>query len=349
MTEEHGPFVSIVVPFHNSAEKCRPLLRVLGEIRPEDDVELIFVDDGSTDGTKTILRNFAAASRLKTIIVERDNGGPGAARNSGFDRSSGHYVWFVDSDDIIDLRAVEIGKRGGWDVDVVAWDYHHPHPGISCPIPSGPHDTRDGPARPEEFETIVAKWFSRSFLLRTGLRFPENCVYEATPIEDFVLPLLIETYFKSDFRAYEVIAGQSVTRGGNDPRRFDRLRTITLGMEFARRAKLDPEICERFDAAFTRLFLWYSLRLSALPGRSWMSAIRVMRQYRDEARRFSIAQNPFDLYSGRARSRMVMRLLWALSFLMPSQQEYFGRLRAKAWPHELEWRLPEMPSRWMRT
>ena len=348
MTEEHGPFVSIVVPFHNSAEKSRPLLRVLGEIRPQDDVELVFVDDGSTDGTRAILRNFAAGSKCKTTIVERDNGGPGAARNSGLDRASGRYVWFVDSDDIVDLRAVGIGKHGGYDVDVVAWNYHHPHPGIACPIPSGPHDTRDAPTRPEEFETVVAKWFSRSFLLRTGLRFPENCVYEATPIEDFVLPFLVESYFKSDFRAYEVIAGQSVTRGGSDPRRFDRLKTITLGMKFARQAKLDPRVSERFDAAFIRLFLWYSLRLSGLPGRSWMSAIRVVRQYRNEARRFGIALNPFDLYSGRARSRTVMRLLWALSFLMPSQKGYFGRLRAKAWPHELEWKPPEMPSRWRR-
>jgi glycosyltransferase involved in cell wall biosynthesis len=341
-----APFVSIVVPFHDSAAKCGPLLEILRRIGPNDAIELIFVDDGSTDETPTMLRDFAAASRCKTTIVERANGGPGAARNSGLDRATGRYVWFVDSDDAIDLRAVEIAKRSAWDVDVVAWDYHHPHPGIACPIQSGPHDTRDAPAHPEEFETIVAKWFSRDFLQRTGIRFPENCVYEATPIEDFVLPFLVQTYFKSDFEAYRVITGQSVTRGRADPRRFDRLKTIVLGMEFARQAKLDPELRERFDAAFVRLFLWYSLRLSPIPSGSWLSAARVMRQYRDVAKRFCVSLDPFDLYGGRARSRIVMRLLWALSFLLPSQRRHFERLRAAAWSQELQWIRPEMPARW---
>jgi glycosyltransferase involved in cell wall biosynthesis len=341
------PFVSIVVPFHNSAAKCRPLLDVL-RLAPEDDVELILVDDGSTDGTPAILRNFAEAPGCKTTIVERPNGGPGAARNTGLERATGHYVWFVDSDDVIDLQAIEIARRARWDFDVIAWEYHHPHPGIACPISPGPHDTGNAPARPEEFETIVAKWFSRDFLRRTGLRFPENCVYEATPIEDFVLPFLVETYFKSNFEAYRVIIGQSVTRGGTDPRRFDRLKTIVIGMEFARRAKIDPELRERFDAAFVRLFLWYSLRLSTFPSGSWMSAARVMRQYRDEAKGFGISLDPFDLYRGKARSRIVMRLLWMLSFLLPSQRRHLKRLRAKAWSRELQWIPPEMPDRWRR-
>ena len=75
-----SPFLSIIVPVHNSAEKCRPLLGVLRELRPEDDVELIFVDDGSTDGTVVVLREFQASAKCPVIVVERENGGPGAAR-----------------------------------------------------------------------------------------------------------------------------------------------------------------------------------------------------------------------------------------------------------------------------
>lgn len=348
MATDPAPFLSIVVPFHNSAAKCPPLLDVLRDLGPEHDAELILVDDGSSDRTPTILRDFAQASRCRTTIIERANGGPGAARNSGLERSSGRYVWFVDSDDLIDLRAIEIARREKWNVDVIAWDFHHPHPSIACPIPAGPHDTRNAPARPEEFETIVAKWFSGDFLRRTGFRFPENCIYEATPIEDFVLPFLVETYFKSDFQAYEITTGPSVTRGGRTPRRFDRLRTIPIGMDFARQANLHPNVREQFDTAFVRLFLWYSLRLSKCPGRSWLDAARVMRRFREEADRFGISMDPFDIYPGKARSRVVMRLLWALSHMLGPQEEHFNRLRASAWPQKLAWDPPDMPSKWKR-
>ena len=341
-------FLSIVVPFHNSADKCRPLLEVLAALRPEDEVELIFVDDGSTDNTLPLLREFAARSLCGVTIVERDNGGPGAARNSGLDRASGEWVWFVDSDDVIDLRAVSLARNSGWPkVDVIAWEFEHPHTGVACTIPSGLHEVEDRPAPPTAMETLPAKWFAMDFLRRTGLRFPEYCLYEATPIEAFVLPLLLNRYFKSDFLAYRAIAGPSVTRGARqNPRYYDRLQTIALGRAFLHEAKLATAERAEFDRAFVRLFLWYSIKPSKVPGRSWLTAMRVMRQYRDEAARFAITIDPLDEYPGRARSRLVAKLLWRLSRLMPSQQAYFDRLRQDSWNRPIEWTAPELPERW---
>jgi hypothetical protein len=80
-------------------------------------------------------------------------------------------------------------------------------------------------------ETIPAKWFARAFLERTGLRFPEYCVYEATPIEDFVLPLLLTRYLKSEFQAYRAIAGPSITRG-------ELLLAVSTGSDDGPRQKL---------------------------------------------------------------------------------------------------------------
>jgi hypothetical protein len=331
-------FLSIIVPFHNSAEKCGPLLGVLRELRPEDDVELIFVDDGSTDSTVTVLREFAAGAKIPVIIVERENGGPGAARNSGLDRATGQWVWF------------DLAKTSGWpDVDVIAWEYHHPWPGVSCPIPPGFHQTSDVPVPPDAMETIPAKWIAMDFLKRTGLRFPEYCVYEATPIEAFVLPLLVTRYYKSDFQAYRAIAGPSVTRGDFDERRFDRLTTIVLGRSYLTGATLDQSTLAPFDAAFVRLFLWYSIAPSRVPGRSWIVAARVMRQYRDEAARLRVGVNPFDVYPGGRQSRLVAGLLWAISAALPSQQNHFDRLRQRRWGREIEWTAPELPMRWART
>ena len=341
-----SPFLSIIVPFHNSAEKCAPLLAVLSELRAEDRVELIFVDDGSTDSTLNVLREFATGANCPVLIVRRENGGPGAARNSGLDRATGQWVWFVDSDDVIDLEAISLAKMSDWpDVDVIAWDFHHPWPGVSCPIPPGLHEIGEAPAPPDAMETVPAKWFAMDFLQRTRLRFPEYCVYEATPIEAFVLPLLVTRYFKSEFQAYRAIAGPSVTRGGFDARRFDRLRTIVLGRRYVEDAGLDPTMLASFDAAFARLFLWYSIAPSKLPGRSWMTAARVMRQYRDEAARLGIGMTPFDVHPGGRKSRLLARLLWVVSGFLPSQRTHFDRLRQQSWGREIEWTTPQMPDR----
>ena len=344
-------FLSMVVPFHNSADKCRPLLEVLAALRPEDGVELIFVDDGSMDSTLTVLRDFASRSVCDVTIVERDNGGPGAARNSGLDRASGEWVWFVDSDDVIDLRAISLARNSGWPkVDVIAWEFEHPHPGVACTIPSGLHEVEERPAPLSAMETLPAKWFAMDFLRRTGLRFPEYCLYEATPIEVFVLPLLLNRYFKSDFCAYRAIAGPSITRGARqNPRYFDRLKTIALGRAFVHEAKLEPAARVEFDQAFIRLFLWYSIKPSKVPGRSWLTAMRVMRQFRDEATRFEITIDPLSVYPGGARSRLVARFLWRLSSMLPSQRAYFDRLREGSWDRPIKWTPPCIPERWRTT
>ena len=344
-----SPFLSIVVPFHNSAGKCAPLLEVLSGVRKEDEVELILVDDGSTDSTVAVLQEFEASANCPVLLIQRENGGPGAARNSGLDRANGKWVWFVDSDDVIDLHAIAFARMSGWpDVDVIAWEFHHPWPGVSCPIAPGLHEVRDVPAPPEAMETIPAKWFARAFLERTGLRFPEYCVYEATPIEDFVLPLLLTRYLKSEFQAYRAIAGPSITRGEFDLRRFDRLRTTVLGRSYLQRARLDPSTLAPFDAAFARLFLWYSVAPSRLPGRSWIIAARVMGHYREEAARLGIRMDPFNVYPGGRKSRFVARLLWALSAALPSQRGHFDRLRQRSWGREIDWAVPKLPERWAK-
>lgn len=346
MTEP--PFLSIIVPFHNSAAHCAPLLRTLADVKAEDGVELIFVDDGSTDSTLEILNAFARSAATDVQIIERDNGGPGAARNLGFERSSGRHVWFVDSDDNIDLGVLAVAKSAEWpDVDLVAWEWDHPN--IARKLAPGLYDTLSAPAPTDALDPIVANWFSRDFLKRTGLRFPEYCIFEATPLEAFVLPLLAARYVKSDFCAYLGNAETaSVTRGNRrqNPRFYDRLATVSLGMNYVREAEVPTATMADFRAAFVRLFLWYSVPLSKIPGGSWLRAARVMRMFRDEARRFGVRDDPFAHYPGRRPSELVMRLLWALSAGLPPQNGYFERMRNRAWRTPLRWQPPELPARW---
>ena len=344
------PFLSIIVPFHNSERTCGPLLEVLARLDGSDGVELIFVDDGSTDATPRLLRDFQKQSKAPVRCIERSRGGPGAARNSGLDHATGKFVWFVDSDDAIDLKAVSLAKAADWpEVDLVAWDWDHPK--IAQRLAAGLHSTDGGPAPAGVLDPIVCNWFSLSFIRRTRLRFPEFCFYEATPLEFFVLPLLLEHYLKVDFVAYRAnTLTASVTRGvgGFAPHQYDVLQTIPLGMAFVDQANLDQAVRGDFDAAFVRTFLWYVIAVSPLPGPSWVRAARVMRQYRDDAKRLRVLLDPLTLYPGGRLSGLVMRLLWLVSAALPPQRAYFRRLRERVWPGEIAWEPPEMPARYRK-
>ena len=94
---DQGPLVSVIVPTFNRAHLIgRTLRSVLAQSYPA--LEVIVVDDGSTDDTRaTIARDYADDARVR--YVYKQNGGPASARNIGFAQSRGEYVALLDSDD----------------------------------------------------------------------------------------------------------------------------------------------------------------------------------------------------------------------------------------------------------
>lgn len=93
------PMISVVVPVYNVAEYLDECINsILAQTYPN--IEIVLVDDGSTDDCPAICDRYAAMSdRVKT--VHQNNGGLSAARNTGVKVSNGTYVGFVDSDDYI--------------------------------------------------------------------------------------------------------------------------------------------------------------------------------------------------------------------------------------------------------
>ena len=91
--------VSIIIPIYNAEESIRDCLESI-VVQDYQRLEVIAIDDGSTDSTPTILDNYKRAdSRIK--VIRQANAGVSAARNRGIDASSGDYVTFVDCDDVL--------------------------------------------------------------------------------------------------------------------------------------------------------------------------------------------------------------------------------------------------------
>jgi glycosyltransferase involved in cell wall biosynthesis len=92
------PAVSVIIPACNAAGHIGETLRSVRE-QTLRDFEVVIVDDGSTDGTAAVARQFADG--LDLTILTQQNSGPAAARNRAIRHSRGRYCAFVDSDDLM--------------------------------------------------------------------------------------------------------------------------------------------------------------------------------------------------------------------------------------------------------
>lgn len=98
--------VSVIMPVYNAASYLdKTLETVCGQTLPE--IEIICVDDGSTDNSKDIIEKFAQSDNRVTLL-QQQNQYAGVARNNGFERAKGEYVVFWDSDDFFKPEALEI-------------------------------------------------------------------------------------------------------------------------------------------------------------------------------------------------------------------------------------------------
>jgi len=97
--------VSVIVPIYNVAPWLDDCLTSL-ERQTLKNIEVILVNDGSTDGSDAIAQRYADRNSNFTL-VRRENGGLSAARNTGMDRARGEYLYFLDSDDYLADTALE--------------------------------------------------------------------------------------------------------------------------------------------------------------------------------------------------------------------------------------------------
>lgn len=98
--------ISVIVPSYNAEKYIAETLDCL-LAQTLGDIEIIAVNDGSTDSTPDIIDAYAAKD-CRVIRVDQPNGGVSSARNNGLERARGEYVLFLDSDDLLSSRALEL-------------------------------------------------------------------------------------------------------------------------------------------------------------------------------------------------------------------------------------------------
>jgi glycosyltransferase involved in cell wall biosynthesis len=103
----HEPAVSVVIPAHNAARWIgETIASVAAQTIGVDRLEVIVIDDGSSDETAAIAARELAATPLRWQVLHQENRGPGHARNAGWRMARAPWIQFLDADDLLDPRKI---------------------------------------------------------------------------------------------------------------------------------------------------------------------------------------------------------------------------------------------------
>ncbi|MFC7220510.1 CDP-glycerol glycerophosphotransferase family protein [Streptomyces polyrhachis] len=191
MPAANTPRFSVIIPVYGVEGYIRECLDSVISQNYRD-VEIIAVDDCSPDGSGAIIDEFAARDPRVRVVHRAENGGIGAARNTGLDHATGDYLLFVDGDDSLrpgSLRAMADRLAETGDPDILLLDHVRTHwDGRVEPSNSGKFlaGIRDGAVRPAEhlellriFAVVWNRAYRRDFFTEGGYRFTDGLYEDA--------------------------------------------------------------------------------------------------------------------------------------------------------------------------
>ena len=180
--------ISVIMPIYNAYDYLRPAIdSVLSQTL--SDIEIICVDDGSTDKSLEVLKEYQGRDERVRILSET-NAGPAAARNRGLAKARGEFVAFLDADDFFEpdflKKTYELAVSSELDIAITGYDVYNTKKASFSPGIDGEHSAIYAGGRitsksefPDEIleSTIGAPWnkiFRKSFIESLEIGFLEE-------------------------------------------------------------------------------------------------------------------------------------------------------------------------------
>jgi len=208
--------VSIIVPVYNTAKFLRKCLDSLVN-QTLSEIEIIIIDDGSTDGTPFIIEQYT--NQYPGIIKRftKKNGGAASARNLGIRKSNGEFIGFVDSDDYVNTQMYEImyRKAVAADADMIECNYRHIklQKNKEKEISTYSHVRKCDNQKEMFLNPLVSPWnklYRTEILKNSKVEFPEGYIFEDTSFYVKVIPYLRKTEFVDNILVTHILREDSV-------------------------------------------------------------------------------------------------------------------------------------------
>ncbi|WP_448631373.1 glycosyltransferase family 2 protein [Cellulomonas soli] len=260
---QDGPLLTVIVPAYNSQDYLHRCLDTL--VGAGARLEVIVVDDGSTDGTAALADRYAQRHPGVVRVVSKPNGGHGSAINTGLEHARGRYVKIVDSDDWVDRAALEQVLRtlarfvaDGTDVDLLVSNFVYEKDGkrtkvavrYANALPRGQVTTwaRTRKFRKGQYLLMHALIYRADVLRASGLRLPEHTFY-VDNLYAFVPLAHVRTLYYLDVDLYRYFIGrddQSVHEAVMLRRLDQQLRVNRLMLEHLQDVDVTDERLHRY-------------------------------------------------------------------------------------------------------
>lgn len=261
-----NPLLSVIVPVYNVEDYLANCLDSIVN-QSYQNLEIICVDDGSTDKSPEILKEYAAKDS-RIVVIHQQNAGLAAARNTALDYAHGEYVAGVDSDDHITHdcyeKAIACFSEG---VDMVVFGIK-----VDCSDPSeqeakqkyftihlSGHIKIDNSNLPKFLNNFWNKVYKRRIIEQYHLRFPNGCWYEDIPFTYRYLSIISDAYAIPDQMYVYLKRPGSImaqTVAGHE-RALDILGVVEMVYEFYVQhglwSKFMPQVKRLAHMAFTTL------------------------------------------------------------------------------------------------
>lgn len=256
------PLVSIVIPVFNVEKYLRKCLDSLLQ-QTLHDIEIVCVNDCSTDTSREILSHYAQLDERICIIDLPENRKQGGARNAGIRHSHAPFITFVDSDDWIEPTMCEClyANALAHDADWVCSDYFVYNSPDDCQRQLNGHPSWFDLPRDERNKSFllgniryVSALYSRSLFVDNDLFFPEHLQYEDNAVVT-ALYLASRKAVKVDAAFYYYRCNNtSTTRSLNNYRFFDRLETSKIFLKHMTRLGFYKKYPKEVEYRFIELF-----------------------------------------------------------------------------------------------
>lgn len=252
------PKVSVIVPVYNVEEYLERCLDSLVN-QTLKDIEIIIVNDGSTDGSKEIIQEYI--NKYKNIVyLEKKNGGLSSARNYGIPYAKGEYIGFVDSDDYVELtmyekmynKAVE-EKSDMVECDFI-WEYPNKKREDIGKIYSGKKEAI--------VEARVVAWnkiIKKDIIEKNKITFPEGLRYEDIEFFYKLVPHLNKISFVKEAFVHYIQRESSIANTQNE-RNGEIFKIWENVLNYYIENNIFNEYRSELEYSYTRILLCSSLK-----------------------------------------------------------------------------------------